>query len=254
MDVSKGMEIDDHPSFLPKSDKGSDGPPQTSYARVVSGSGRQVVNDPVPSLDDVVVEAGNVLVDTTSTFPSSTTEPRGERVSDVFAYVLKVSENEVYEPWMITNTRRRQPCSGNAKDGATDSLSLLSDPVVPGKGGLLIEVPVVHVGANGVRMASDGVALREVNTNTQDTVQVISSGGGLAPQRRQRLASNDGKQPLARKSSGAGLSLRLKVRRGKENKNLACPVLDHAGVASPGICSIENSIPVVPRGVEGGGI
>ncbi|KAK8578703.1 hypothetical protein V6N12_069047 [Hibiscus sabdariffa] len=72
--------------------------------------------------------------------------------------------------------------SGNAKDGATDSLSLLSDPVVPGKGGLLIEVPVVHVGANGVRMASDGVALREVNTNTQDTVQVISSGGGLAPQ------------------------------------------------------------------------
>ncbi|KAK8578704.1 hypothetical protein V6N12_069048 [Hibiscus sabdariffa] len=70
MDVSKGMEIDDHPSFLPKSDKGSDGPPQTSYARVVSGSGRQVVNDPVPSLDDVVVEAGNVLVDTTSTFPS----------------------------------------------------------------------------------------------------------------------------------------------------------------------------------------
>ncbi|KAK8676596.1 hypothetical protein V6N13_142170 [Hibiscus sabdariffa] len=52
--------------------------------------GRQVVSDPVPSLDDM-----------------STAESRGEHVSDVSASVLKVSENEVYEPWMIPNTRRR---------------------------------------------------------------------------------------------------------------------------------------------------
>ncbi|KAK8676597.1 hypothetical protein V6N13_142171 [Hibiscus sabdariffa] len=140
---------------------------------------------------------------------------------------------------------------GNAKDGTTYSTSLLSDLVVPGRGVSLTKVPVVHVGANGVHTTPDGVALRENVVGSHVVVSILDAAN---EKRRQRLASNGVKQPLARKSSGVGLSLGLKVRRGKENKNLACPVLDHACVASLGICGIENLNHAVPHGVEGGGI
>ncbi|KAK9031688.1 hypothetical protein V6N11_055980 [Hibiscus sabdariffa] len=75
MDLLKGMEIDEHPAsnglpMMPRCEKGSDGPPQASYVRVVAGSVRQVVSDPVPSLDDVVVESDDVMVDMTGLFPS----------------------------------------------------------------------------------------------------------------------------------------------------------------------------------------
>ncbi|KAK8975648.1 hypothetical protein V6N11_005024 [Hibiscus sabdariffa] len=56
IDTSKGMEIHNHP--------------QASYAGIVSESGRQVASNTVPSLDDVIVESGDVIVDKTGLFPS----------------------------------------------------------------------------------------------------------------------------------------------------------------------------------------
>ncbi|KAL4301735.1 hypothetical protein GQ457_10G007510 [Hibiscus cannabinus] len=72
MDMMKSMEIDDQPACIPVSDgfpamseceKGNDVPPTASYARIVCRSGTQVVSEPVPSLDDVVVESSDVMVD-----------------------------------------------------------------------------------------------------------------------------------------------------------------------------------------------
>ncbi|KAK8659545.1 hypothetical protein V6N13_029745 [Hibiscus sabdariffa] len=55
-DTSKGMKIDDHP--------------RASYAGIVSEFGRQVASNMVPSLNDVIVESGDVMLDRTCPFSS----------------------------------------------------------------------------------------------------------------------------------------------------------------------------------------
>ncbi|KAK8625787.1 hypothetical protein V6N13_056947 [Hibiscus sabdariffa] len=111
-DMLKGMEIDDQPELIPISDdftimseceKGSDVPLTASYARIMSRACKQVVSNPVLSMDDVVVESGDVTMDMTD-------GPHTKLISDITASVLKVSENRIYGPWMLTNTRCRQPC------------------------------------------------------------------------------------------------------------------------------------------------
>ncbi|KAK8669009.1 hypothetical protein V6N13_106451 [Hibiscus sabdariffa] len=156
MDVLKRMGIDDHPVLIPANEKGSDGPPQASYVRIMSGSGIQVVSDLVPSLDDVPRED----VGRSKSMASTNAGIGGSR----FSVLSEVEDAGIG--------------SGNAKDGVTGSALLQSDPAILGMCGSLTEVPVAPVVANGVRTASDGVVLREVNTNIQDTVQVVSSGGG----------------------------------------------------------------------------
>ncbi|KAK8568541.1 hypothetical protein V6N12_007089 [Hibiscus sabdariffa] len=221
MDVLKRMGIDDHPVLIPANEKGSDGPPQASYVRIMSGSGIQVVSDLVPSLDDVVMESDDVMGDTTGLFPLvSFSEKVHERIDhnmhrSLIVHLLgrsigyKTLVGRIRVLWqaqgafqpredvgrsksmastnagiggsrfsVLSEVEDAGIGSGNAKDGVTGSALLQSDPAILGMCGSLTEVPVAPVVANGVRTASDGVVLREVNTNIQDTVQVVSSGGG----------------------------------------------------------------------------
>ncbi|KAK8528261.1 hypothetical protein V6N12_074794 [Hibiscus sabdariffa] len=179
-DMLKGMEIDDQPELIPISDdftimseceKGSDVPLTASYARIMSRACKQVVSNPVLSMDDVVVESGDVTMDMT--------------------------------------------------------------------GGLSSESPMIPVATAGDCGASDGVVMREVNANIQESVQVISSRG--AQLHKLFLM----RKPITWKSSGSGLKSGLKVGMGKENKTPARPILtnwlptgsDHVGAASMGACA-----------------
>ncbi|KAK8697703.1 hypothetical protein V6N13_113842 [Hibiscus sabdariffa] len=188
MDMLKSMEIDDQPAFIPvnhgfptmsECEKGNDVPPTASYAQIVSRSGTQVVSEPVPSLDDVVVESSDVMVDKTGLFPLD--ELRVELMPNASASSLKVSKNEVYGPWMLANTRCRQPHKdvGRSKGMASTG-----------------------AGIGGSRFT--------VLSDAEGAVSILDVAN---EKRRQRLASNGGKKPIARKNSGAGLKTCLKVRK-----------------------------------------
>ncbi|KAK9043056.1 hypothetical protein V6N11_071407 [Hibiscus sabdariffa] len=248
MDMLKSMEIDDQPAFIPvnhgfptmsECEKGNDVPPTASYAQIVSRSGTQVVSEPVPSLDDVVVESSDVMVDKTGLFPlvsfsekvhdridhnmrrslivrlhvrsigyktflsrirvlwkphgAFQDELRVELMPNASASSLKVSKNEVYGPWMLANTRCRQPHKdvGRSKGMASTG-----------------------AGIGGSRFT--------VLSDAEGAVSILDVAN---EKRRQRLASNGGKKPIARKNSGAGLKTCLKVRKGKENRTPARLVL-----------------------------
>ncbi|KAK9031687.1 hypothetical protein V6N11_055979 [Hibiscus sabdariffa] len=155
----------------------------------------------------------------------SSDEPRGESVSVASTSVSKVSEKEVYGPWMHANIHRRQPRkdegwsksmvstgvgvggsrfvvlsevegvgigSRKSKDGVLGPASLQNDQAVTGMGALLTAGSVAFVVANGVRTASDGVVLRKVNANIPETARVVTSGGSLAPHVESHAVQNVG--------------------------------------------------------------
>ncbi|KAK8608968.1 hypothetical protein V6N13_025277 [Hibiscus sabdariffa] len=191
IDTSKGMEIHNHP--------------QASYAGIVSESGRQVASNTVPSLDDVIVESGDVIVDKTGLFPSGSVVDghREELLSDATVAVPSTSEEEVYGPWMHANTRHWQPrkdvgrskgmasrdaVPSDRKDGAPISGSTPGDheraakAVLRGTGASLPELPVISVAFDGDRRISDEAGLKVVNGNFQEPIPVVSSMGNQAPQ------------------------------------------------------------------------
>ncbi|KAK8689869.1 hypothetical protein V6N13_088579 [Hibiscus sabdariffa] len=87
------------------------------------------------------------------------------------------------------------------KDGATVSGLLQHAPAATRMDGSVSESPVAPVGATDVRRASDGVVLSENVVGTHAAVSILDAAN---EKRRQLLATNGGKQPIARKNSGAG--------------------------------------------------
>ncbi|KAK8689327.1 hypothetical protein V6N13_088048 [Hibiscus sabdariffa] len=128
-DALKSMEVDDHLDSVSEGGA-TDGAvtvtvedetiPPTSYARVVVGSGDKLLSDPVPSLDDGVVEAEDVTVNMSSLFPSvafsEMVHARIDHTSSNQSRPLP-TEDTVYGPWMVAGSRQRQMRKDSRSNG-----------------------------------------------------------------------------------------------------------------------------------------
>ncbi|KAK8563900.1 hypothetical protein V6N12_036035 [Hibiscus sabdariffa] len=183
-----------------------------SRARVVAGVGDQNVSDPMPILDDVVVEVEDVIVDT--------------------------SEDVIYGPWMVARSRRRQPRRENRSNGVHSTGNRLGGS----RFNILPEFDSTDVTpSNNVGIGeSNGVSIPD---NSSFPI-VVSSGGSQAPQvithevqnvtgshatvsildvanekRRQRLAINGAKQGVGASSSGTVPGVEAMVFSGSGSGN-----------------------------------
>ncbi|KAK8561886.1 hypothetical protein V6N12_048942 [Hibiscus sabdariffa] len=184
------------------------GSPKVSYARVVAGANKQTAVEPAPSLDAVIVNAGDVKVDRSGSSEDNNMSARIEK--------------EVYGPWMLAPFKRRQPRKDTTRSKGPSSLpgssggsrfAILEDNVdtdlAPSNGrvGLVPEsCPWVAKLQSDSRVVSDLSAIRgvaigsrsvpgtidshEVAAGLAQRVQVVDSDGSQAPRVESHVVQN----------------------------------------------------------------
>ncbi|KAK8713753.1 hypothetical protein V6N13_148963 [Hibiscus sabdariffa] len=200
------------------------GSPKVSYARVVAGANKQTAVEPAPSLDAVIVNAGDVKelcrADQGSKVPPSDSlhAPGSSEDNNMSARI----EKEVYGPWMLAPFKRRQPRKDTTRSKGPSSLpgssggsrfAILEDNVdtdlAPSNGrvGLVPEsCPWVAKLQSDSRVVSDLSAIRgvaigsrsvpgtidshEVAAGLAQRVQVVDSDGSQAPRVESHVVQN----------------------------------------------------------------
>ncbi|KAK8665715.1 hypothetical protein V6N13_005877 [Hibiscus sabdariffa] len=185
-----------------------------SRARVVAGVGDQNVSDPMPILDDVVVEG------------LSNEGCHAENGIDVAEDTDKIrpvlTEDVIYGPWMVARSRRRQPRRENRSNGVHSTGNRLGGS----RFNILPEFDSTDVTPSnnvGIVVSSGGsqapqVITHEVQnvTGSHATVSILDVAN---EKRRQRLAINGAKQGVGASSSGTVPGVEAMVFSGSGSGN-----------------------------------
>ncbi|KAK8669421.1 hypothetical protein V6N13_106852 [Hibiscus sabdariffa] len=241
VDGSRSMDMDDqvlesskalHPASRIGSMDQVSGSPKIPYVRVVAGANTLVVMESSPSLDDVIVHAGDVKASRSDSVQApihSEGHPEASRI-----------EKEVYGPWMLAPSRYCQSRKDNNRSKGTYS--------IPGSSGgshfaILGDNADTKLIPVGTRVELDTAArsqvaalqpnLRGVSESRSDRGAVVSPHGGADNVPLQEVASRVTKPVQMVTSSGSqiggrhvaprrcvsdSLKANLKPCKGKENR------------------------------------